>query len=316
MTASSPASGGAGVIVTIPPYADFLDEVAAHPRVVGLRLNTVMPVADPLPEVLARLAAPGLPLYVDLKGRQLRVVEAALPPFTAVRISHRIRVSLPADVYFSDGHEHARLVALQGEEGRPGEGGDRLILASSPRRMVGPGESVNVVAPDLEIEGVLTEGDRAWLAAMAEVGLRDVMLSFVEGPDDVAAVRALLPDARVVQKIESRRGLRHVAATGVTHGRLMAARGDLYVEVGAPHEVLAATRAIVQADPQAIVASRILSGLAHDAVPDCAELSDVAWLCDLGYRTFMLGDAVSLRADSVRAALNLLDCVFSSDAGR
>ena len=33
-------------IVTAPPYASFLDEVAAHPLVCGLRLNTVMPVRD------------------------------------------------------------------------------------------------------------------------------------------------------------------------------------------------------------------------------------------------------------------------------
>jgi hypothetical protein len=31
-------------IVTVPPYAPFLEEVAAHPLVAGLRLNTVMPL--------------------------------------------------------------------------------------------------------------------------------------------------------------------------------------------------------------------------------------------------------------------------------
>jgi hypothetical protein len=35
--------------------------------------------------------------------------------------------------------------------------GDRLILEDGPRRLVGPGESVNIVHPSLEIEGTLTE---------------------------------------------------------------------------------------------------------------------------------------------------------------
>ena len=291
---------GMGAIVTIPPYADFLDEVAAHPMTVGLRLNTVMPLAHPRAEVLRRLLALGPPLFVDLKGRQLRVVEAGLPPFTAIRLSHRIQVQTPCDAFFSDGREHARVVAVDG---------DRLILADSPRRVVGPGESVNIVAPDLRIEGGLTEGDRAWLAAMAELGAADVMLSFVEGPQDADEVRALLPGARVVQKIESRRGLAHARRTGATHGRLMAARGDLYVEVVQPHKVLAAVRDVVRADPDAIVASRVLSSLAWSDVPDSADLSDVAWLYGLGYRTFMLGDHVCLRRESVRAALNLLQAL-------
>ena len=83
-------------IVTVPPYAPFLAEVAAHPFVRGLRLNTVMPLAGPHASVLSRLSALGPPLWVDLKGRQLRTVGAAMPPFTEVRVSHRIRVRILA----------------------------------------------------------------------------------------------------------------------------------------------------------------------------------------------------------------------------
>ncbi|MCB0166867.1 MAG: hypothetical protein KDI79_21750, partial [Anaerolineae bacterium] len=61
-------------IVTVPPYADFLDDVAAHPLVSGFRLNTVMPLRGDPAEVLERLRSFGQPLWVDLKGRQLRVV--------------------------------------------------------------------------------------------------------------------------------------------------------------------------------------------------------------------------------------------------
>jgi pyruvate kinase len=278
-------------IVTVPPYAPFLAEVAAHPIVSAL----------------------GPPLWVDLKGRQLRVTQAAVPPFTEVRLSHRIRLHTPADAFFSDGKEHAQVVAVDG---------DRLILLDGPRRFIGPGESVNIVDPSLQIEGSLTDTDRAYLHAMRERGLRNVMLSFVEGHSDLAEVRELLPGAQIVCKIESKKGLDWVrdgfavaqaAAEPGPSPRLMAARGDLYVEVYYPHNILGALRRVIAADRHAIAASRIFSSLARgpDAIPDCADLSDAAYLITQGYRTLMLGDEVCLRRDSVLAALNLLDAVAS-----
>ena len=287
-------------IVTAPPYAPFLEEVARHPLVCGLRLNTVMPLKEGPAEALARLSGLGQPLWVDLKGRQLRVVGAAIPPYTEVRVSHRLRVPTPVDAFFSDGDEHARIAAVDG---------DRLILEDGPRRLIGPGESVNIVHPALEIEGTLTETDRAYLAAMRDVGLTQVMLSYVERPADVEEVRALLPGAEVLLKIESQRGLAFARRHGATHGRLMAARGDLYVEVLRPHRIVSALREIIAADPAAVVASRLFDSLARYPVPESADIGDVAFLLSLGYRTFMLGDQVCLRRDAVLEALNLLEAV-------
>jgi pyruvate kinase len=86
----------------------------------------------------------------------------------------------------------------------------------------------------------------------------------------------------------------------------MAARGDLYVEVLQPHRVVSGLRDIITVDPDAVVASRIFDSLAWHPVPQSADIGDVAFLLSLGYRTFMLGDGVCLRRDSVLAALNLL----------
>ena len=287
-------------IVTTPPYATFLDEVARHPLVCGFRLNTVMPLRDGPAEALERLRAFGQPLWVDLKGRQLRVVGAAIPPYTEIRLSHPIRVETPVDAFFSDGNEHARVAAVDG---------DRLILADGPRRLIGPGESVNIVHPSLKIDGTLTETDRAYLAAMREAGLKRVMISYVESPADVEEVRGLLPGAEVMLKIESRRGLEYTRKYGSSHGRLVAARGDLYVEVLRPHRVIGALRDIVAADPEAVVASRIFDSLGHIPVPVSADIGDVAFLLSLGYRTFMLGDVLCFQRDTVLEALNLLEAV-------
>lgn len=285
-------------IVTVPPYAPFLDEVAAHPLVSGLRLNTVMPLREEPGEALDRLHVLGQPLWVDLKGRQLRVVGAAIPPYTEVRLSHPVHVQTPVDAFFSDGRECVRVAAVDG---------DRLILADGPRRLIGPGESVNIVHPSLKIHGTLTETDCVYLAAMRERGLDRVMLSYVEEPADADKVQQLLPGAQVMLKIETEAGLDYARQHGAQQGQLMAARGDLYVEVLRPHRIIGALRDIITADPQAVVASRILDSLAYDPVPESADIGDIAYLIALGYRTFMLGDMVCFKRNTVLAALNLLE---------
>jgi pyruvate kinase len=287
-------------IVTIPPYANFIAEVAAHPLVSGLRLNTVMPLKEDISMLLKRLSSFGKPLWVDLKGRQLRVVGAAIPPYTEVQLSHPLSVDTPVTAFFSDGRECAEVIGVTGENH------DRILLADGPRRLIGPGESVNIPHASLRIFGTLTETDQAYLAAMRGLGLRQVMLSFAECTDDAAEVRALLPDVELVQKIESLKGLRHARLTQARHGRLMAARGDLYVEVGQPHHVVRAVQEIVRADPDAIVASRLFESLAFHPVPSSADIGDAAHLLHIGYRTFMLGDSICFKRDSVLEALNLL----------
>jgi pyruvate kinase len=284
-------------IVTAPPYANYLQEAADHPLVCGFRLNTVMPLRHTPAEILQRMGEYGQPLWVDLKGRQLRVVGAAIPPYSEVRLSHPIQVETPVDAYFSDGAERVRVAAVDG---------DRLILADGPRRLIGPGESVNIVHPSLQIEGTLTETDRAYLDAMRTLGLKQVMLSYVESLEDAAEVQQLLPGAEVLLKIETRRGLAYAGEYDNQHGHLIAARGDLFVEVERPHHIVGALKQIIAADPDAVVASRIFDSLAFHPVPASADIGDAAFLLSLGYRTFMFGDAICLQRDTLIEALNLL----------
>lgn len=300
----SAAPRKAGVIVTVPPHATFLEEVAAHPVVVGLRLNTVMPIKGAIEETLTRLSSLGQPLWIDLKGRQLRVAEAAVPPFTAVRLSHRISVRTPARAIFSGGREEARVLAVDG---------DRLILEDGPRRVLGPGESVNIPCASLLIEGTLTARDADHVRAARGLGLHDFMLSFVEQQEDVEAVLALDPDARVVAKIESQRGLAYAREHGGPRGpvRLMTARGDLFLELARPHHLLQAMQDVLAADADAIVASRICDSLAWGLEPTSQDITDAAYLLSLGYRTLLLGDEVCLKRDSVLSALNLLEAISS-----
>lgn len=288
------------VIVTAPPYASFLEEIARHPLVSGFRLNTVMPLHEEPACALERLRELGKPLWVDLKGRQLRVVGAAVPPYTEVCLSHAIRVKTPVNAFFSDGNECVRVLSVQE---------NRIILEDGPRRLVGPGESVNIVHPSLVIEGTLTDTDKAYLFAMQRLGMKKVMLSFVETPTDAEEVREYLPDAEIILKIESEKGLHYANQHGTSQGQLMAARGDLFIEVLQPHRVIGALQQIIRADPQAIVASRIFESLVYHPVPASADIGDVAFLLSSGYRSFMLGDALCLHGNLVLEALNLLEAI-------
>jgi hypothetical protein len=287
----------ASLIATLPPYVRHRGAIAAHPAVTALRFNTIMPIAEPRREVLAGLLdlCDGKPLWIDLKGRQLRITRFAYLPYAFVELSRSISVELPARIRFKDGDaEIVRIV-----DGR------KLILAERPPRVVGAGEPVTIDDPSLVIDGYLTEDDRDYVAAARALGIHDYLLSFVEDAGDVDELRALDPDARVIAKIESRRGVERVR-TGLPGVRLMAARDDLYLQhADDPGAMLDALVQIASADPGAIVASRLLTSLEDGDEPSLADVSDVVLMHRLGYRAFMLSDGVCWSERAFRRAAEM-----------
>jgi len=329
------------LITTIPPYAPFLREIAALPDFVGGRLNTVMPVKEPLVELLGRLKAElgGKELWIDLKCRQIRVSHGFFfkapaeprtytirgetyildpgspmahgvlktPPWAELKIDRKIQVDLsrgPVKCYFQDGYSSAYLAEIVD--------GDTLIMLDGPRRIVGGGESINILDPSLEIEGFFTDLDQRYIAAARENGLHNYMLSYVEQESDIHEMLELDPDARIIAKIESLQGVAWVRAVYPKFRdrvRLMAARGDLYVEVGRPDRILGALRQIIAADPEAVLASRILTSLRDNPRPSCADMTDVAAMLGLGYRTFMVGDDICFNRDMLLLGLDILTAI-------
>jgi pyruvate kinase len=291
------------VIITAPPYADHLKEITQHPLVSAIRLNTVMPIVEDPKEVLLRLLNLEKPIWVDLKSRQLRTVGMAQPPYTEIKLSHKIEVQTPARIFFSDGKDFTRIMAVDG---------NKIILEDGPKRVIGPGESVNIVEPTLRINGVLTDQDIRYLEAMKEVNIKNVMLSYVEELSDLDEVKQYLPEADVKLKIETKKGLQFARNYGSSHGNLVAARGDLFVEVKRPHLIAQAVKEIINIDPDAIVASRLLDSMTFDPVPSCPEIGDVAFLMEIGYRSFLLGDSVCFHRDTLLETLNLLEEIQKS----
>ena len=287
-------------IVTIPPYAPFIEEVVAHPAVSGVRLNTVMPTHEPLEELLTRLKSVtdqyGKELYIDLKCRQLRVKSFGVPPFTEIELTHNISVKTPVTAYFSDGTEAAKVMKVKG---------NRLIMLDGPQKVVGPGESLNIPDPSLEIKGFFTPTDLEYIAAGKKTGVKNYILSFVEKKEDIALMREQYAEANIVAKIESRKGLEYVRKQYDGSVRLMAGRGDMYVELERPHQIITAMHDIVKADPKAIGASRIFTSLKHSMEPSCADIGDVDSLWRMGYQTLMFGDEICMKRNNIINALNL-----------
>lgn len=275
------------LIATLNPRTSIRNEIAAHPLVDELRFNSI---TDPqgksgeeMLEILLGLAQ-GKKLWVDLKTRQLRIIRWADPTYAYVQLSHSIHVKLPCPILFKDCV--STIIDIID--------GYKLVLEDPPDGPVGEGEPVNILDPTLEIEGFLTERDKAYLAAAVNLGVHSYMLSFVEKDEDIAVVRDLDPLAEIVAKIESMKGLDFVrngypqAGGGLLS--LMAARDDLFINIRRKFEILAAERLIVEADPQAIAASRILTSLEDKETVSLGDIHDLFILYQLGYRNFMLSD--------------------------
>jgi pyruvate kinase len=275
---------------------DHRQAIIAHPRVDELRFNTISPLAETRAEMVARLRREcrAKKLWLDLKGRQLRITKFAYLPYAYVELSHRIAVGVPCDVHFRDGVSRVAEVV----------GGNKLILNRRPTRVVGEGEPVNILDDSLVVDGYLTESDKEYVAAARAQGLHAYMLSFAEGAADIDCVRAIDPEAELVAKIESRRGLAWVDAAAV---RLMAARDDLYVQLGADKAgYVPALERIVKKDPSAIVASRILESLETSPAVSSQDIADLELMLRLGFTTFMLSDSLCFHEASFQAAMDVL----------
>ncbi|MFH1182291.1 MAG: pyruvate kinase [Candidatus Woesearchaeota archaeon] len=292
---------GAKAIVTIPPYAPYMKEVLNNTIVSGIRLNTVMPLHETLDDAVKRLndeaQKAGKDLWIDLKCRQLRVKTYGVPPFTEIELTHNLTVDAGTTAYFSGGLEKATILSVKN---------NRLLMQEGPKRVVGPGEAINILHPSLKIEGYLTDTDKKYIEACSRLGLHNYMASFVEGAEDLEEIGKLDGQANLIAKIESQKGIEYVQTGWNGKSRLMAARGDLFVELKMPHHITQAVEAIVRKDPNAIVASRIFDSLAQSLEPSCADIGDADNLLRMGYRAFMFGDEICMERNQIMSGLNLL----------
>ncbi len=313
------------LLLTVPAYGTIKDVVADR-NVEGVRFNTNRNIKDSLDAILDNLRKQTDPkeVWVDLKCRQLRVA-GYFVNFLAdqekhyIRLSHKIKVNIPTQLWMDDGNYYGTIEKVID--------GDRLVVSGSVERREGlplpqqgeigirPGMSINIIDTSLEIFGYLTVRDKKYIEACKRLGIHNYMLSFVERESDIQDLIKLDPAARIVAKIESKKGLEFVKDIYPKYKstmHLMAARGDLYTELDRPHQIIRAVKDIIAADPQAIAASRIFGSLIDPSkMPACSDISDVAFLAEIGYKRFMLGDEVCSRKESVKSAIGLFEMIMN-----
>lgn len=307
--------------VTLWPSFPHFRRFAQDGRLAGIRLNSAMISQAELDRELAAFADSGVtvPLHFDIKGRQLRVTEV-LPDETRldIRLNHPIKVRTPTPVLFKAGADDALLERVE-------EDGHRLVFRGGPRFLVRPGESLHIRHPSLEVGGSqFTDAELAKIAAVKAAGCTRWYLSYVESARDVDEFLELIGrDAEVSLKIESKKGLAYAANEFVKSPnlRLVAARGDLYVELDRPHHVMDALRLVIEKDADAMVGSRILLSMipppprdddSEALVPSCADFLELGWLYDAGYRSMLLCDELCLRQKLLATAVSAFDAFRSA----
>lgn len=281
------------LIVTLPP--EFLEDniryIIEHPLVGGVRYNIGSLRSCSPREALIKISEitkkENKKLYVDIKGRQLRVIANAKPMYADILLNHNVKVDLPAKIFFRGEPFPRDIVKIDG---------NKIYVEPLPS-IVGAGQAVNIIGNNLEIEGYFTSDDQEHLKICAELGILDIMISFVEKAKDIFDIWKICPDFRPILKIESIPGLQFLSTASqdiLTKCQLMAARDDLLQNLEYNNmKMLQTMERIIRIDHEAIMASYIFNSLSHNHTVSLSDVADIRLAQIFGYRHFMFSDSIS-----------------------
>lgn len=299
--------------ITAIPSASHFKDFAFHSFLSGIRMNGILfASADTEKEFSLIPSNTNVPLWLDAKGRQLRIEESIFhKDHLELVLNHGISgFPLPHPILFKAGEDWAMVERIT-------DGGKRLHMRADgyPKYRVNPGDSVHFRNEKVRVNGNLfTENEKDKIILAVKKGFKRFYLSYVESQRDVDEFRELVKDSEIILKIESKKGLRFVSEQfkKQTNIRLAAARGDLYVEVEKPHHILNAQKLIIEKDPEAIVGSRMLLSLFNNNVPACSDLCELELLKSLGYKSFLLCDDLCKKGSSLTRAVATFEAFASS----
>lgn len=295
----------ANLHVTLWPAFGHFPRFASDPRLQGIRLNSAMMAASEIDTIFAmRIKKASVPLWFDVKGMQMRVREVInCDDHLEFILNRPVKVKTPCTVWFKAGEDAAECVEIRD--------GKHFIFNPGPKYGVKAGESIHIREADLEVGGeTFLDYEMEKIEKIKSIGFTRWYLSYVYDQRHIDEFRSIIgPDAELILKIENKAGLDYVANhyNPMKNTRLMAARGDLYIEIDHPHEILAACKLILKKDREAFVGSRMLLSLVRSSVPSCSDLFELAALHSMGYRNFLLCDELCLKEDMLGAAVNVFD---------
>ena len=162
----------------------------------------------------------------------------------------------------------------------------------------------------------LTEKDREDIRFGAEHGVDYVALSFVRGPQDIDAARAVLAEhginTPIIAKIERAEAVAALDEILERAEGVMIARGDLGVEMGPEAVPLLQKRITVEANRRrrlVITATQMLESMTQAIRPTRAEASDVANAVFDGSDALMLSAETAIGAHPIEA-LQVMDRII------
>lgn len=275
------------LMATLPSLSNMkkVENVFQNPYISEVRFNTGVQTQYTIKETLEMLRQlsikHGKKLWIDIKGRQLRVAKWADPLYSCIELNHNVEVSYPAQIYFRNG-DRVNITHIKD--------GNKIFVDPLPREALGAGQSVNIIAKEMKIDGYLTQKDIEYLTACKEMNMPYIMASFMESFEDLQQILSLLPWAQIVSKIESLKGIDFISHYQIPN--LMAARDDLYLQSGQSYHMLNYLKAIIERDSNAICASKIFLSLERRETVDFADFADLELMYNMGYKKFMLCDNV------------------------
>lgn len=296
------------LLVTMCPSFPHFKRFAHDTRISGIRFNTAMISLEELEKEFEALrkAHSTVPVYYDVKARQLRITNIETHDGNLhLRLNHPIQVKTPTEVLFKAGADVALLDHITDDQ--------TLVFNGGPQYRLVPGESLHFrdkSFQNIQQGSIITDLEKQKVEKAKAAGIKKFFLSYVEKQSDVDQLQEIVgKDAEIWLKIESLPGLEFVNNQFKKRDNLVlvAARGDLFVEVEKPHHMIQALRQIIKKDPEACVGSRLLLSVVNDPVPSCADLSEVAWLYDIGYRRMMLCDEICLKENLLGTAVAIFN---------
>ena len=285
------------LIITLPSLYDkeLIDMAMKNDVVVGARYNSGINELFDAEQILTILKDIKQKyhkrVWIDLKGRQLKIESWADPRYEVIELNHEIEVLYPASIVFRGGHTcniaHTR--------------GNKLVLERPPVMAVGKGQSVNILSRSLDIKGYLTNKDKELINLSRFYGLNDYMASFIESYDDLNEIYKINKNANIISKIESLKGIEFIKNRNDLS--LMAARDDLFIENRFKKNTIELLKLIISKDENAICASKLLSYLVTNDNVSLSDYEDIELMKMFGYKFFMIGD--ELKDRKLIKALNI-----------
>jgi pyruvate kinase len=301
------------VIATVGPACSTSEQITALANAGAdvLRINCSHQSTQQISELIDRIrsAAPSVAILVDIQGPKHRYIGSEQMLHSGALITFAlsdIGLSTTTDAR-EQGIEVGHRVLLN--DGRLEVVIEKVGRNSIEVRVVQggelkPGKGVNM--PDTEVtDDLLTAKDRSDIAVARAKSVEVVALSFVQKPQDIEQVRELVgANVMVVAKIERPQALERISEICAVSDGVMAARGDLGVEL--PFEVVPAAqhkiaRTALTQGVISICATEMLESMTTSTRPTRAEVADVTGAVRDGFDAVMLSGETAVGIDPPHA---------------